>query len=816
MFVVENVVRSILTRIALFSFDRPRATLILTGLAVLLLSLGLGRLSFEASTERLLREDHPGVRNYNAFRDLFHRGRTLLVALEGDPVFDPPALAVLRGLHRDLSEKVPHLSQVTSLINVRQTRVEGSTLTVDRLLRPWPATPEEARALERRALSHRLYRDRLVSEDGNLAVIVLELESYTQGGSQGPAEVLAGFDQKSEDQAPGAGYISEAEKEEAVAALLAVVDRYRARGHRIHLAGRTLVSVLLKKMMARETIRFMALTLALIALALAFLFRRLSGLAVPLLVVVSSLLATLGLMGWCGVSLKLPSIILPSFILAVGVSDAVHILSHFFANLGRGLGKREALGRTLDYSGRAVLLTSLTTAAGFFSFAGSDLVPIAEVGVFAGLGALLAMLLTLLMVPAAIGVLPLAPKAGPGRSRGLGRALSLCADLALGRPALVSLAGLALVLGSAWGLMGLRLSHDPLAWLPARTGLAAQTRAIDQALGGTVNLEVIFDTGREDGLHDPAALGALDRLTTGWEGRTVAGLRSGRAFSLSEVVKEINQALNEDRTEAFIIPDNRRLISQELLVFEAAGPEELAGVVDPGYRTARLSIALPWRDAFDYLPFIRALKEDLEDRPETAPRAVLTGQAVLFSSVLSSIMSSSIRSYLIALGVISLIMGWVAGGVRLGLAAMVPNLGPVVLTLGVMGFLGFPFDLEAMLIFSVALGLVVDDTIHLILGFRENSARGLRPEEALRQTLLTSGRAIVGTSLVLGLGFLVFGLSSLAGLSNFGLLTALAIFLALVADLLLAPALIRLLYRDREKPTRISSPTLPTQPPRSS
>ena len=815
MFVVENVVRSILTRIALFSFDRPRATLILTGLAVLLLSLGLGRLSFEASTERLLHEDHPGVRNYNAFRDLFHRGRTLLVALEGDPVFDPPALGVLRGLHRDLSEKVPHLSQVTSLINVRQTRVEGSTLTVDRLLRPWPETLEQARALERKALGHRLYRDRLVSGEGNLALIVLELESYTQGGSQGQAEVLAGFDQKSEDQA-GAGYISEAEKEEAVAALLAVVDRYRARGHRIHLAGRTLVSVLLKKMMARETIRFLALTLTLIALALAFLFRRLSGLAIPLLVVVSSLLATLGLMGWCGVSLKLPSIILPSFILAVGVSDAVHILSHFFANLGRGLGKREALGQALDYSGRAVLLTSLTTAAGFFSFAGSDLVPIAEVGVFAGLGALLAMLLTLLMVPAAIGVLPLAPKAGPGRSRGLGRALSLCADLALGRPVLVSLAGLALVLGSAWGLMGLRLSHDPLAWLPAQTGLAAQTRAIDQALGGTVNLEVVLDSGREDGLHDPAVLGRLDRLTTGWEGRTVAGLRSGRAFSLSEVVKEINQALNEDRPEAFIIPDNRRLISQELLVFEAAGPEELAGVVDPGYRTARLSIALPWRDAFDYLPFIRALKEDLEDRPETAPRAVLTGQAVLFSSVLSSIMSSSIRSYLIALGVISLIMVWVAGGVRLGLAAMVPNLGPVVLTLGVMGFLGFPFDLEAMLIFSVALGLVVDDTIHLILGFRENSARGLWPEEALRQTLLTSGRAIVGTSLVLGLGFLVFGLSSLTGLSNFGLLTALAIFLALIADLLLAPALIRLLYRDREKPTGISSPTLPTQPPRPS
>jgi predicted RND superfamily exporter protein len=563
--------------------------------------------------------------------------------------------------------------------------------------------------------------------------------------------------------------------------------------------------------MVRETIRFLLLTIALIGAALVMLFRRFSGLCIPLLVVVSCLATTLGLMGWTGASIKLPSIILPSFILAVGVSDAVHILSRFYANLGRGAEKREALSRALDHSGRAVLLTSLTTAAGFFSLAGSDLVPIAEVGIFAGLGSILAMILTILMVPAAVGLLPIRPKPGPGGPGGLDRVLSWCADLAQGRPVVVSLLGLGLVLASAWGLTGLRLSHNPLSWLPAESGLASQTRALDQAFGGTINLEVVLDAGRDRGLHDPAVLGRLDRLTTAWEGRTIAGVHSGRTFSLSEVVKEINQALHEDRPEAYRIPDNKNLISQELLVFEAAGPDELAGIVDAGHRTARLSIALPWQDAFVYLGFIRTLDEELAALPPGI-KASLTGQAALFSTVLESIMSSSIRSYLIALAVIGLIMVWVAGRVRLGLAAMIPNLGPIFMTMGAMGLLGFPFDLEAMLIFSITLGLVVDDTIHLILGFKRNSARGLSTGEAIRQTLLTSGKAVAGTSLVLGLGFLVFGFSSLSGLRNFGLMTALAILLALVADLILAPAMITLLYRNREKSSQRSCDPRPESP----
>ena len=802
---------------------RPWPAVILTLGLSLSLSLGLPLVRLDASNESLLRQSDPTVRDYNNFRDLFGRGKLLFVALEEEDVFEPAALDRLKDLHQDLAARVPHLREVTSLVNVRHTRGEDQTLIVENLLDRFPKTDEEAALLRARTLTNPLYLDRLVSRQGRLVAVVLETEPFSdptrKGVEESQEEALAGFDPADLRPPPKELYLAPQEKAEQAAAILAVARAHQEQGSRLLLTGQPLVSALLKRLMAGDILRFLLFSLAAAALLLGLMFRRLSGIVLPLLVVVLVLASTLGAMGLLGVTIKLPTVILPSFLLVVGVGDSVHILALYYPRLRRSGRRKEAIVYALGHSGLAVIMTTLTTAAGLLSFLSADVAPIAELGLFAALGVILALIYTLLLLPALLTLIPYRdrspfpgtashPEQEPGQREGSGaglqpglleRILSGLAGLASARPWSITVSGLILLGLALAGTTNIRLSHDPLAWLPPGSDLKQATRVIDRHLKGSVALEVVVDTGLENGLHRPEVLGTLDRLAQWLRQESLIRPRVGKVISLAEVVKEINQALHENRPEFYRLPVSQRLISQELLLFEAAGSDDLEEVVDPAFSRARVTIMLPWRDSLDYLPLLREVETRFKEALAGLASVTVTGHAALYSRTLEALFSSAVKSYLLCLAAISLIMALLLGSFRLGLAAMVPNLTPILLILGLMGGLGLPFDLETMLIFSIALGLAVDDTIHFMVNFRRYQEKSGNPAEAVRATLLTSGRALVVTSLVLGAGFLIFGLASLRPLILFGFLTCLAVFLALAADLLLAPAMMILLHRDKTK-----------------
>jgi len=801
---------------------RPWPVILVTAALSLSLSLGLPLLRLDASNESLLRQTDPAIRDYNAFRDQFGRGKLIFAALAAEDVFEPAVLRRLKSLHQDLAARVPHLREVTSLINVRHTRGQGQTLIVEEFLARLPGTGEEAARVREEALSNPLYLNRLVSADARLAAVVLETEPFSSAARKGTMgtqeEALAGFRAPSPQLPARELYLTPAEKAEQAAAVLAVAALHQTPGARLLLTGHPLVSVLLKRIMAGDILRFLSLSLAAVALLLGLTFRRWSGVVLPLLVVSLALTSTLGSMGLLGVTIKLPTVILPSFLLVVGVGDSVHILALYYRRLDRTGSREEAVVFALGHSGLAVIMTTLTTAAGLLSFLGAEVAPIAELGLFAAVGVGLALVYTLLLLPALLALTPVRERTPPSlaaarhprdRDQGggsevlpgtglLDRFLGTLAGLAAARPRAVTLAGLVLLGLALWGTTDLRLSHDPLAWLPPGSDLRRATRVVDLHLKGSVPLEVVVDTGRENGLHRPEVLAALDRLA-GWLEEGEVKPRPGKVISLARVVKEINQALHEDRPEFYRLPESQRLISQELLLFEAAGSDDLEELVDPAFSRTRVTIMLPWHDTLDYLPLIRQVEASFKEALAGLARVTVTGHAALYSRTLKALLGSAVRSYLLCLVAISLMMALLLGNLRLGLAAMIPNLTPILLTLGLMGWADLPFDLETMLIFSIALGLAVDDTIHFLVNFRRYQGLTGEPKAAVRSTLLTSGRAMVMTSLVLGAGFLIFGLASLRPLALFGLLTCLAVLLALAADLLQAPALMILLYTKKPR-----------------
>ncbi len=749
----------------------------------------------ETSLEAFFHQDDPVRVIYDEFREQYGRDTFILIALEPNtPIFEREFLETLRDLHERLENEVPLVVEVTSLVNARITRGEGDELVVGELMEDWPEDDAALRAIESRARANPLYQNNLISGDGKLTSIMVELEVYSQLGGEGDA--LDGFadggDPGSEDEDEPVTYLTGAEEAEVIGAVLAMLEEYRSDDLTIEVAGTPVLSNQMALKMQSDMGRFTALALLIIVISLATLFRRVGAVLVPLVTVICSVISTMSIMAGTGTPLTSPTQIIPTFLLAVGVGGSVHIMTIYYQGRRRGLTKEDGLAHALGHSGLAVIMTSLTTAGGLLSFVAAELLPISHFGVFAPIGVMVSLFYTLTMLPALIAI-------SPGRSRAQAEAKSLFFTQRLlidagvfstrhSTPILV--ATFVLVVVSVYGASMIRVAHSPFDWFPEGDMVRRGMETMDTNMGGMGNIELIVDTGRVNGFHDPAFLESADRLRDYIYTLDIHDVRAGKVQSLTDVLKETHRALNENRSEYYAIPEDPNLVAQELLLFENAGSDDVENLVDSTFQSGRITVRVPMNDAMAFPPFIHAVVEEAERVFGAEVVIRVSGIVHVIGATMTAVVQTMLRSYAMALAIITPLMVLLIGNVRVGLLAMIPNLTPILLTLGIMGWADIPLDVFTLLIGSVAMGLAVDDTIHFMHNFRRYFDEHANVEIAVRKTLETTGQALLFTSIVLALGFAIYTQAYLTNLFYFGLLTALTIVFAFLADIVLAPALL--------------------------
>lgn len=769
-------------------------------------------LGIDTSNEGFLHEDDPILVTYNEFRDQFGRDDMTAVAIRSDRIFTVSFLQKLKKLHDDLKENVPYVNDITSLVNVRNTHGDGDVLRVDDLLADFPETDEDLARIKQLVMASPLYRNQLISEDGKFTVLVIETEVYAESGE---TDLLAGFDEEQgagETAADDLVYLSDEDVTRMVKSVKEIAAGYDSEDFRIYVAGTPVITQTVKQFMMMDMKRFMRLAILTIGICLFIMFRRASGVVLPLLVVVLTLVATLGIMALTGTKFKTPTTILPSFLLAVGVGDSVHILALTYLNLRLGKAKNESIIEAFSHAGLALVMTTLTTAAGLASFAMAKLAPISDLGIFSSVGVLIALFYTFTFLPAALSCLPLKPIGSVQDNSSLkhtrmDRLLEWVADFSVRRYTLVLLISAAIITVGLGGLFKVKFSHDVLKWLPENLDVRESTELINEELRGSVVLELVLDTGRENGLYDRETLVAIDRLTEeiarDYEQNE---LFVGKVISLTTILKEIHQALHENRPEFYRVPENEKLIPQELLLFENSGSDDLEDVIDSQFRQVRITFKVPWLDALLYVPFIEDVEErftsefggrKLEGGEEM--RITITGIMSIFGKIIHASIHSAAQSYGIALVVVTLLMVLLIGEVRLGLVSMIPNLGPILMVLGAIGWFSIPLNMFTMMVASIAIGLSVDNTIHFMANFRKYYEQTGDIGEGVRRALGTAGRALFTTGVVLSIGFFIFMFASMSNLFEFGLFTGSAIILALLSNFFMAPALLRLVIGETEK-----------------
>lgn len=751
------------------------------------------KLTMDTRDESFFHDDDPALIAYNTFRDTFGQDDMFIIAMKPKDGLTRKFFATLYQLHNDLKASIPYLDDITSLVNGRIVRAQGDTLIVEDLMEKPPETDSEFNRILKLVDRYPLYENLLVSADRSIASILIKAQAVLEITED---ELMDGFEKDplpSTDNRPI--YLSNAQNVEINEAIHKVAAKYQDQDIDFYFSGTPAFVAEIQKGIEKDLRTMVPVSFLVIIIFLFLLFRRLSGVIYPLITVAFSLISSLGIMAMTGIPITNAIQILPTFLIVVGIGDSVHILTIFYRTHGKINDKRQAIIQAVGFAGLPVLMTSLTTACGLLSFAWADVAIIAQLGYIAPVGVMLAFLYTVVLLPALIAIFPVkqARQFPKGWRHITDRIFDTMARVTTRRPILVAVISAIIVVGAGYSALSVRFSHNAMTWFPENSPIRVSTNLLDRINGGTVVLEVIVDSGSENGLHHPDLLKRMNNASAYIPNLKVHDIQAGKVWSITDVLKEINRALNEDRDDAYTVPTQRELIAQELILFESSESDDLEDVADSTYQLGRLSILAPFTDAVLYKDYVDKVKEYL-DKQFTDETITLTGHMALFLQIIKLFITSMAKSYVLALLVITLLMVLMIGRVGIGLMSMVANVVPVICIFGVMGVCDVPIDMATILIGSLVLGLVVDDTIHFLHHFRSAYEHTSSVETAVRETLNTTGRALVITSLVLCGGFFIYMTSFLASNVRFGLLTGCAVLFALAADFFLVPALLSLAY----------------------
>jgi uncharacterized protein len=724
--------------------DHPVRVIALTLLVTLLLAWPLPGLRFQTSIYDLVIEDLPQTAQYERFKQEFGCEEIILVVARTQNVFEPRAFERISALSKTLSD-IKGVKRVISLPGIK----EAMDLS-DR----W--SPEDFRRI---VAPVSLFERNIVSADGKTTVISLMLEDL----------------------------------KEKAAVIHAVQELINKVGTSLPLyqIGMPVVSKALAEFTALDFLTLPPLTLIVIALILFFLFQNLHGVLIPLGTVLIALVWTFGFMAWSDTPLSMITMIVPVFLIAVGTAYCMYIYGEYLAAVPNAPNRKEASLECFLQLGLPTSLSVITTTIGLCSLLVNRISAIREFALFSCLGILSMLFLLFSFVPALMSVLPF-PKKRQGRRTSLksafmDRLLARIVEINLHhRKATYTILGIAALIGVA-GIFRIQVETNPVEFFKSHTEVSRQFHDVHRDMAGSFPLNVIVSSDRTDYFENPANLEQIERLQEFME--SLEGV--DKTISFLDYVKLVRYATNRYEPEYYALPRepwDLRMVLNNLK--SMLGQELLLSFVNPDFSKINILLRTHISGSAHFLAAKAKIEQYMKESLSKNLDFHVTGFGIVISQSSHLLTEGQVKSLSVTLLLIFLVMLFLFMSFKVGFIAMVPNLFPIIVTFGFMGWMGIPLSVATSLVASLAIGLAVDDTIHYLVRYNREFKRDLDKTRALGDTLRKVGRPIVFTTLCVGLGFSVLMLSNFKPTAVFGMMMVITMFSALVGDLILLPSLI--------------------------
>jgi uncharacterized protein len=781
--------------VKLIDFLHRRARWLIGGLLIATVAIGYfaTRIQVDNSLEVWFIEGDPALVAYDRYKKTFGNDEIVIVAATApEGIYAPKALERVRAASKRLEEH-PKVRRVTSLAVGLHAEGSEGFIEIEKLLPDSePITEEMAAEVKRRVASDPIFQGTIVGNSDKITLILVE------------PKTLADWDRERH------GLIQDID---GIARKELVKD-----GGGLHLGGIGVVYEGLNQASLRDSGVFVTLSYLILLGGLWVVFRRIVWVLVGAGIVSVAVLCTLGIAGLFGRDMNMVTAIIPTLIMTVGILDLIHLIDAYQEGheADPKMAPKQLLRTAVALCIVPCIVNSFTDVIGFASFIGADMAAIRDLGWLVSAGLMILLVSVIVIgVPAlakfgarkaVIGAdrparAPAVAVAGHGSDDGFTlKIVRWFLEIATRHRIAVLVTTAALTVAAVVGMSRLVVDTYTIGFLPEKHPVRIDHNFIEKEFGRYIPLEFTAETKADGGVKQPEFLTKLDATERSFEKNPSVSKVTG----LPEIIKRVNQLWADEDPKAYTIPQNEKQVAEQLLTygFSADGRDNLDGLMNG--ETARITHVTA-RSGLPSANEIQKVIGDLEARGKAAMGDTAeikpAGYLPLYVRITQNLTDAQISSAGSAFLLVTIVLMLLLRSVKLGLLAMVPNLVPAMVTLGFMGFTGIRLDLATVLIAGIIIGISVNDTSHLMFRFKHEL--GLTPDDpegALRRMMNATGRAVVASSLIMIAGFSVLVFASVKSVVMFGLLTTVTVTTALIADLIVTPAIVLTLgHRRRRK-----------------
>jgi predicted RND superfamily exporter protein len=750
-------------------YDHPKRCAALWLVVVL---LGVVQLIQQASVDihmdRLIGIDHPTYQQYQQYTQHFDHDEQFMLVVRSPTLLQPSTLQQVWALQQQIHTQ-PEIKHIDSILNTPYIENQHGEIRLGYLMQPASGTPAQFQTRLEAILIHAPHVNMLLSADRQAMLIAINI--HPPSAKQSAPAYYLGVKQ----------------------ALEAILAHHQQPHLSLELLGQASFMAATYQTLLYDLYVLPLLALLASMLMLWLTFRRNSSVLMLVWVVVLPVVLMMAALVGSGHPIQIPAALLPPMIIVIAVASYVHILKDFYRFYQDGVDQRTALIQAITHKQTALIATTVTTVLGLLCSMFATIEPIANIGLYGALGVALILLSLLWVMPLYVRWVPMrrqrAEQSHPSSllNRAIAKLVDVCLHTALTYPKAMS--GMAVALLVVAGVLAaqIRFEHDPHVWLPKTWLMYQQSQRAEQQFQSSVSIEVLLDSGRESGVMSADFLTRLAALEHSVKHDPHQNLALGVVVSIVDYTQQVRQMLPVATSQQ----DQAALIRRDFNALSLLSGRLVDQLVSPDRRYARLSIRVPMKNGQVYQPLIAAIEQQVDRYfAQTPYRVTVTGQAVILAKTYEELTASALLSYGLALLSISAMMMWHVRRWFDGVMMMIPNVLPIALVLAGLYALDRPLDVLSMLVVSIAMGIVVDDTIHLTTHFRRHLLRTNDARLSLRLAMQEVGEAMVMTTLVLILGWQILWLSSFDYIAFFGVLASCILGLGLLADLLVAPALL--------------------------
>ena len=738
---------------------------------VLLIAMGagLGKITFSSDYRVFFGEDNPELLAFTKMQDTFSSSDNVLIAVtpkDGSSVFTEKSMTAILDI-TERSWKTPYSTRVDSLTNYQYSYGEEDDLIVEDLVLADALNSKDLQIAKTRALSEKQIVNRLVSNKGDVGAINITVRLP--------------------------GKMREAEVPEVGAFIKEMMEEVRTAHPDLdfYVSGQIMMNNTLVEASQHDLGTLFPITLAIIILGTALFVRGMSAATGVFLVIIMSIISALGITGWLGIQMTPPAASAPTIILTLVVADCMHILSTYFYNLRKGLSKIAAMSESLILNFKAVFITTVTTILGFLTLNFSDSPPFRDLGNITALGVLAAFALSVSFLPALITLMPSKTRQpSEQRSAFLGRYVEWLAN----NTKHITIALVAVTIFVAWALPKNTIDDNFYDYFGEHFETRRANDFIFDNLTGIATLEYEINSQTEMGIAQPEFLNNIQQFANWFESQP----QVYNVNVITDTFKRLNKNMHGEAEEFYKLPSDQELAAQYLLLYELSLPFGLTldNQLTQDKSATRMIVTLKKGASSQLLVLEDKAQAWLHENDMSEFVSAGVSPDMMFAKIGYRNNRALLWGALIALVVISMTLIVVFKDVKIGFISLIPNLYPAGIAFAIWGLAIGEVGLSLSVVGTMTLGIVVDDTVHFLNKYMHATRElGQKSAQAIRYAFETVGPAILGTTVILTLGFLVLAMSPFRLNSDMGLMTSITITLALILDFIILPALLLLFDR---------------------